>query len=55
MRRERPGLAATAIVIARVLDNAKAVSSQPAAAKVLSTLLDKLASESVGPPRRQVP
>ncbi len=30
--------------MARVLDNPKAVSSQPPAAKVLATLLDKLRS-----------
>jgi hypothetical protein len=40
------GLAAAALALARVLDNPKAVSTQPAAAKVLATTLDKLRSES---------
>ena len=44
----RPGLAAAAIAMARILDNPKAVSSQPPAAKVLSALLDKLRSASGG-------
>jgi hypothetical protein len=35
----RPGLAAAALALARILDNPKAVSSQPAAAKVLAGLL----------------
>ena len=38
--------AAAALALARVLDNPKAVSSQPAAAKVLAVLLDKLRSAS---------
>jgi hypothetical protein len=42
----RPGLAQAALAMARVLDNPRAVSSQPAAAKVLATLLDKLRSAS---------
>jgi hypothetical protein len=42
----RPGLAQAALALARVLDNDKAVSSQPAAAKVLASLLDKLRTAS---------
>ena len=42
----RPGLVQAALAMARVLDNPKAVSSQPPAAKVLATLLDKLRSAS---------
>jgi hypothetical protein len=42
----RPGLSQAALAMARVLDNPKAVSSQPPAAKVLATLLDKLHSAS---------
>jgi hypothetical protein len=42
----RPGFAQAALAIARVLDNPRAVSSQPAAAKVLAALLDKLRSAS---------
>jgi hypothetical protein len=38
----RPGLAAAALAMARVLDNPRAVSTQPAATKVLASLLDKL-------------
>jgi hypothetical protein len=38
----RPGLAAIARAMARLLDNPKAVSCQPAAAKVLAAMLDKL-------------
>jgi hypothetical protein len=41
----RPGLAQVALALARILDNPKAVSSQPAAAKVLAALLEKLRSE----------
>lgn len=43
----RPGLAQAALAMARVLDNPRAVSSQPAAAKVLTTVLDKLHSVGV--------
>ena len=43
---ERPGLAQVALALARLLDNPKAVSSQPAAAKVLTALLDKLHAAS---------
>jgi hypothetical protein len=43
---ERPGLVAVALAMARVLDNPRAVSSQPAAAKVLASLLDQLHSAS---------
>jgi hypothetical protein len=42
----RPGLAQAALALARVLDNPKAVNQQPAAAKMLATLLDKLRSAS---------
>ena len=42
----RPGLAQAALAMARILDNQRAVSSQPAAAKVLTSLLDKLRSAS---------
>jgi hypothetical protein len=38
----RPGLAQVARAMARILDNPKAVNQQPAAAKVLAGLLDKL-------------
>ena len=47
----RPGLAQAAMAMARVLDNPRAVSSQPAAAKVLTTVLDKL--HSVGAQSRR--
>lgn len=47
-----PGLAAVALALARnVMDNPRAVYQQPAAAKVLAVLLDKLHSASV-PGRR---
>jgi hypothetical protein len=42
----RPGLAQAALALARILDNPRATSSQPAAAKVLGTMLDKLFSAS---------
>lgn len=45
-RHQRPGLAAAAVALAEILDNPKAVSSQPAAAKVLATLLEQLRSAS---------
>ena len=38
----RPSLAQAALAMARILDNPKAVNQQPAAAKVLAALLDKL-------------
>jgi hypothetical protein len=38
----RPGIAAAALALARVLDNPKAVSTQPAAAAKLAHLLDML-------------
>lgn len=41
-----PGLAQAALAMARILDNPKAVTTQPAAAKVLASLLDKLHSAS---------
>jgi hypothetical protein len=43
---DRPGVAQIALAMARILDNPRAVSTQPAAAKVLATLLDKLRSAS---------
>lgn len=42
----RPGLAQAALALARILDNPKAINQQPAAAKVLSVLLEKLRSAS---------
>lgn len=42
----RPGLAQAALALARILDNPKAISQQPAAAKTLATLLDKLRAAS---------
>ena len=42
----RPGLAQVALCMARLLDNPKAVNQQPAAAKALAALLDKLHSAS---------
>jgi len=42
----RPGLAAAALALSRVLVNPRAVNQQPAAAKVLASLLDKLRSTS---------
>ena len=42
----RPGLAQAALCMARLLDNPKAVNQQPAAAKVLAALLEKLHSAS---------
>lgn len=42
----RPGLAAVALALARVLDDPKSVNQKPAAAKVLAALLDKLRSAS---------
>ena len=47
----RPGLAQVALCMARLLDNPKALNQQPAAAKVLTSLLDKLASASARRPR----
>jgi hypothetical protein len=44
----RPGLAAAALALARILDNPRAISSQPPAARMLATLLDKLRSASAG-------
>ena len=43
---ERTGLVQIAFAMARILDNPKAVNQQPAAAKVLAGLLDKLHSLS---------
>lgn len=42
----RPGLAQAALAVARILDNPKAINQQPAAAKVLISLLEKLRSAS---------
>jgi len=42
----RPGLAHAALALARILDNPKAVNQQPAAAKVLVSMLGKLRSAS---------
>jgi hypothetical protein len=42
----RPGLAAAALCLARLLDNPKAISQQPAAAKVLISMLEKLRAAS---------
>jgi hypothetical protein len=42
----RPGLAQAAIALARILDSPRAVNQQPAAAKVLGTLLERLHSAS---------
>ncbi len=44
---DRPGVAQTALALARILDNPRAVSSQPPAAKVQVSLLDKMRSASV--------
>ena len=38
----RPGLAQVALALARIMDNPRAVNQQPAAAKVLGTVLEKL-------------
>jgi hypothetical protein len=46
----RPGLAATALALARIMDNPRAVGQQPAAARQLTSLLEKLRSAS--PARR---
>ena len=42
----RPGLAAAAVSLAEIFDNPRAVSAQPAAAKVLVALLEQLRSAS---------
>jgi hypothetical protein len=42
----RPSLAAIALAMARILDNPKARSAQPSAAKVLVSVLDTLHKES---------
>lgn len=44
----RPGLVATALALARILDNPKAVSTQPSAAATLAKLLDTLHKSGVG-------
>jgi hypothetical protein len=38
----RPGLAQAALALARIMDNPKAISQQPAASKSLAEILDKL-------------
>ena len=38
----RPGLTQTALALARIIDNPKAVNQQPAAAKALAGFLEKL-------------
>jgi hypothetical protein len=42
----RPGLVATALALARILDNPKAVSTQPAAAAKLADILETLRKNS---------
>jgi hypothetical protein len=42
----RPGLAQVALCLARLMDNAKAINQQPAAARVLAAMLEKLHSTS---------
>lgn len=44
----RPGLAATALALARILDNPKAVSTQPAAAAALMNVLGALRKGAAG-------
>jgi hypothetical protein len=44
----RPGLTQVALAMARLLDSSKAVNQHAAATKVLSGLLDKLATASAG-------
>jgi hypothetical protein len=39
---QRPGLAASAVALARLLDNPRTASQHPAAAKTLASLLDTL-------------
>ena len=43
---DRPGLAHTALALARMLDNPRAVSAQPAATRQLTVILDRLARSS---------
>lgn len=42
----RPGLAAAALCLARLMDNPRAVGQQPAAAKVLAAMLENLRTAS---------
>jgi hypothetical protein len=42
----RPGLGQIALALARLMDNPKAINQQPAAAKVLAAMLEKLHSAS---------
>ena len=48
----RPGLAQIALALARLMDNPRAVNQQPAAAKALVTLLDKLLRSASAQGRR---
>ncbi|WP_253900648.1 hypothetical protein [Mycobacterium asiaticum] len=43
----RPGIAQTALALARLMDDPKSRNQQPAAAKVLVVLLDKLRTAAV--------
>jgi hypothetical protein len=43
---DRPGLAQTALALARLMDDSRAVNQALAAARVLGSLLDKLRSAS---------
>jgi hypothetical protein len=45
-RQERPGLAQIALALARIMDNPRAVSSQPAAARQLVAILGTLSRRS---------
>lgn len=47
----RPGIAQVALALGRLMDNPRAVNQQPAAAKVLTTILDKL-HQAEAPGRR---
>lgn len=44
----RPGLAAAAMALARILDNPKAISSQPPAAAQLVHILERLRKSAAG-------
>jgi hypothetical protein len=44
----RPGLVAIALAMSRILDSSRAASAQPAAAKVLVTVLDTLRKSAQG-------
>jgi hypothetical protein len=51
---DRSGLAQIALALVRILDNPKAVTPQPAAAKELAGLIDKLRSASAQGRRGQL-